>query len=176
MQNVDNMGSLLQAYALKQTVECLGWDVEFLDIQPNHADNLLLGGKQLGYAQEQEQRGVAGKIKKIDKYTANRIQIKLKTVLGKKYYSAFRKQYLGLENQSAHYDCCIIGSDEVFNCMNTGGWGFTSQLFGNVAQAETVITYAASCGATKYQDLPVQAAQRIRWAFLPGCGRFWKRT
>lgn len=165
MQNVDNMGSLLQAYALKQTVQTLGWDVEFLDIQPNDADNLLLGGKQLGYAQEQEQRGLAGKIKKIDRYTANRIQIKLKTILGKKYYLAFRKQYLGIEKKSEHYDCCIIGSDEVFNCMNTGSWGFTSQLFGNVAQAETVITYAASCGATKYQDLPVQAAQRIRWAF-----------
>lgn len=32
--------------------------------------------------------------------------------------------------------------------------GFTSQLFGNVKQAKSVITYAASCGSTTYEMLP----------------------
>ena len=31
MQRINNMGSLLQAYALKTTVEKLGHEVEFLD-------------------------------------------------------------------------------------------------------------------------------------------------
>lgn len=56
-------------------------------------------------------------------------------------------------------------SDEVFNCLNTNGWGFTSQLFGNVSEANRVITYAASCGSTSYKDLPTKVAKRISEAF-----------
>ena len=43
--------------------------------------------------------------------------------------------------------------------------GFTSQLFGNVPEAKRVITYAASCGTTKYEDLPDEIADRIREFF-----------
>lgn len=165
MQRVDNMGSLLQAYGLKRILESMECDVEFLDIRPNQEDNLLLSGRQLDYSKEKEQKGLFGKIKKIDRYTVNRISIKLKSMLGKKHYERFRRDYLNIERSSPHYDVCVIGSDEVFNCMNTSGWGFTSQLFGNVPQAKRIITYAASCGATRYQDLPFPVVEKIRDSF-----------
>lgn len=43
--------------------------------------------------------------------------------------------------------CSLISKIEVklqkiFNCLNAGAWGFTSQLFGNVVEANNVITYA----------------------------------
>ena len=62
-------------------------------------------------------------------------------------------------------DLCIIGSDEVFNCLNAGEWGFTSQLFGNVSEANHIITYAASCGATTFDKLPVAVRNVIKSSF-----------
>ena len=53
----------------------------------------------------------------------------------------------------------------MFNCLNAGYWGFTSQLFGNVPEADKVLTYAASCGSTRYDELPVKVAEQIRETF-----------
>ena len=39
---VDNMGSLLQSFALKRILEEMNVQVEFLDIAPNEEDNNLL--------------------------------------------------------------------------------------------------------------------------------------
>ena len=80
-------------------------------------------------------------------------------------FDEFRKEYLNIDKKSRHYDLCVIGSDEVFNCLNSGAWGFTSQLFGNVAEENKVITYAASCGSTKYEELPEKVAEKIRKTF-----------
>ena len=60
---------------------------------------------------------------------------------------------------------CIIGSDEVFNCSNADSWGFTTQLFGNVENAKTVITYAASCGFATVDLLNAQMKTKIAEAF-----------
>lgn len=59
----------------------------------------------------------------------------------------------------------MIGSDEVFNCLNKSEWGFTSQLFGNVKQADKVITYAASCGFTRVENVPTKVKEIISTAF-----------
>ena len=55
----------------------------------------------------------------------------------------------------------MIGSDEVFNCNIASRWGFTSQLFGNVKQADKVITYAACCGSTTYEETPDAVRKKI---------------
>lgn len=44
MQNIQNCGSVLQAYSLKKTIEKLGADVYFVDIKANEDDNNLLDG------------------------------------------------------------------------------------------------------------------------------------
>ena len=84
-----------------------------------------------------------------------------------KLFEEFRVSTMGIRDQagSGCYDCCVIGSDEVFNCLAGADWGFTTQLFGNVSQAYRVITYAASCGATRYEDVPQTALDAIRDAF-----------
>ena len=80
-------------------------------------------------------------------------------------FEKFRKNYLEIDKIEPHYDVCVIGSDEVFNCLASGWWGFSSQLFGNVDEANKVISYAASCGSTKYENIPVSITQKIRESF-----------
>lgn len=165
MQQIDNMGSLLQSYALKTTIEKLGNEVEFIDIKKRDEDYTLLGNYKQEYHEEREKDGLLGKISKIDRYTINRLKIKRKSVEQGFAFDEFRKEYLNIDKKSRQYDLCVIGSDEVFNCLNAGAWGFTSQLFGNVPEANKVITYAASCGSTKYEELPEKVAKKIRKTF-----------
>ena len=75
--------------------------------------------------------------------------------------------YLKISDEDNYktYDGCVIGSDEVFNCNVASPWGFTSQLFGNIRQASNVITYAASCGSTQYENVPSDVRMRIENAF-----------
>ena len=165
MQKVDNMGSLLQSYALKRKIEQLGNEVEFIDIKRKDEDYQLLGDYRKIYCEEAEKNGFLGKVKKIDKFALNRMKIKKKSIEQSEVFDCFRKKYLNIDNHHEKYDLCVIGSDEVFNCLSSGAWGFTTQLFGNVEQADKVITYAASCGSTKYDDLPSKVANKIKETF-----------
>lgn len=162
MQRVDNMGSLLQAYALKNIVGNITNDtVEFLDIKRIEEDYNLLGEYTPDFGKELERAGFVGRLKKIDKYLLNRLHSRKKEKEQKEIFEEFRIKKLGIQNKSMSYDVCVIGSDEVFNCLNAGFWGFTSQLFGNVEEAKKVITYAASCGSTCIEDVPIQVKSKI---------------
>lgn len=168
MQRVPNFGSLLQSYALKSMLEKNGHTVEFIDIVPNSNDNSLLAGKQNVFLKEGERGGTfLSKLKKIDRYTLNRLRIKRRNQRQLELFEKFRFAELEIRQESneKQYDCCVIGSDEVFNCLSGAAWGFTSQLFGNVDQADRVITYAASCGATVFENIPAAARQKIQEAF-----------
>ena len=80
MQHVDNMGSVLQAYGLKRTVEKFGNEVEFIGITRNDADYELLGNYKQEFCGEWEKKGFIGKFKKIDRYAFNRLKIKRKSI------------------------------------------------------------------------------------------------
>lgn len=162
MQKINNMGSLLQAYALKRTIGNMGHDVYFIDIKKNETDNSLLNGYKLYYKQEEEN---PSKIKKFFQHPVKRYKIKKKLPIQNNLFETFRREKLEIEKKSENYDVCVIGSDEVFNCLNAGWWGFTSQLFGNVSEAEKVITYAASCGATCFENIPTAVKEKIRLSF-----------
>lgn len=168
MQKVQNLGSLLQGYSLKRILEEMGHDVRFIDIERIEEDDaLLLSGKQ-NYSMEREPSGtVISKLKKIDKYFLNRIRIKYRSEKQDEEFNVFREKELNITSVDNNqiYEVCVIGSDEVFNCLNPAPWGFTSQLFGNVRQAKRVITYAASCGATSYDKLTEPVKRRIKEAF-----------
>lgn len=56
MQMVDNMGSLLQSFALKRILEEMNVQVEFLDIASNEEDNNLLNGIRQQYVAERKGR------------------------------------------------------------------------------------------------------------------------
>ena len=167
MQQINNMGSLLQAYSLKKMIEELGHTVSFIDIESIPEDNNLLEGFFKEYSEEKEgDKTLFSKFNKIDRYAINRLRIKKKAEEQNSIFESFRKEQLGIEVQSGNeYDVCVIGSDEVFNCLTPSEWGFTSQLFGNVPQAKKIITYAASCGSTKYEYLPETVKSKIKDTF-----------
>lgn len=165
MQRINNMGSLLQAYGLKRILEQIGCEVEYIDIKRIDEDYKLLGSYSQDYSNEFEKTGVVGKFSKLDRYILNRIRHRKLERKQDELFEEFRQDKLNISKVSNGYDVCIIGSDEVFNCLNAGAWGFTSQLFGNVPEAKKVITYAACCGATRFEDLPCNIKNRIRLSF-----------
>lgn len=161
MQQVNNMGSLLQSYALQSFLKKFGNEVSFLDIKPNEEDNKLMGGEQLVFKSDGEEKK---KIKKINHYLIRRLINKVSWKKQIKEWELFRNNYLITDNDT-YSDITIIGSDEVFNCMNSGNFGFTSQLFGNIDNTKQVITYAASCGATEYEMLNQKVRNIILQSF-----------
>lgn len=161
MQRVPNFGSLLQGYSLKCMLENLGHEVSFIDIEENAEDDHLVEEYRKSFSNEYEKR------RKVDRFILNKLVAKIKNKKQKSIMDNFQKEIIHLNRKSNddHYDCCVIGSDEVFNALNASEWGFTSQLYGNVTQADTVITYAASCGFTTYEDLPRDAILKITDSF-----------
>lgn len=165
MQKVDNLGSLLQAYGLKKVLESLGSETEFMDIKKIDEDYNLSKEHAQDFSGELETKGLTGLYQKLNKYFAVRIRNKLLNIKQKRYFDEFRIKQLEIYRKNETYDICVIGSDEVFNCLNAAQWGYTSQLFGNIPEAGKIITYAASCGETRYQDLPYEIEKRIRNTF-----------
>lgn len=150
MQEVKNYGSFLQAFSLKSNIEALGHQCKFVNIIP---------GEQLGDY----------KISKLHK-----VYLLLERLCGwdfikrLKYIYLFQSRFvkeflpeLGVGNGTTteHFDTVVIGSDEVFNCAQKTWFGFSRQLFGEGLNANKVITYAASFGATtvsKLQELGIK--------------------
>lgn len=168
MQRVQNFGSLLQSYSLKKILEELGCEVHFIDIEKKEQDNAATKNKLVNFKEEQETNNtLLSKFKKIDRYTYNRLRNKFISKKQNEVFENFRINNLSIKeiDNNQKYDLCVIGSDEVFNCMSPAPWGFTSQLFGNAKQAENIITYAASCGSTKYSDINSEMVNIIKNAF-----------
>jgi len=164
MQRIPNFGSLLQSYSLMKILKEMGHEVSFIDIEKNEQDDILMNGCKVDFADEcNYSYTLLDKIKKIDRYALNRLLLRIKADKQNKMFSQFATNELKLNNKSNDdkYDLCIIGSDEVFNCKSNSEWGFTTQLFGNVKQANKVITYAASSGATTFSDLPDLVVEKI---------------
>lgn len=157
MQRVVNYGSFLQAYGLKKTVEEMGHHVIFLDYRVEPC--IMQAGEN---------------VKKISKMK-NTVVYQLKKALRKlgiykqdweegKFYLDLRYKYedhyfgwLGMKPWKRYrkkVDIMLIGSDEVFNCLQDNpNVGFSRELFGVDAKAKKIITYAASCGNTTVERL-----------------------
>lgn len=148
MQRIKNYGSFLQAYGLKKIVEQLGNEVEFVDY---HIEEPII--------KNNESSGIKRKINKgleVFKYNAklkHKLQyIRYKQEFDKKYF-----KYLNITNEYNYnpiLDTLIIGSDEVFNCIQSNSnVGYSLELFGKNNNAKKVITYAASFGNTTLEKL-----------------------
>lgn len=139
MQEVKNYGSFLQAFSLKKNIEALGHQVNFINIVP---------GRQLA---EYQQPKLARYRKLVSRLWGWDFSRRFKTIY--QFQAQFSKEfipYLGVEKKSGkeHYDMVVIGSDEVFNFAQQTWFGFSPQLFGHGLDANRIITYAASFGAT----------------------------
>ena len=155
MQHVENYGSVLQAYSLKKILGELGHDVAFIEIKKGK--NEVLNRQCEMFAQ-----GDASKKNNWLEKQIQRVINKIEGIKIAKIFNEFQLNVLNLNNDiNEFYDMCIIGSDEVFNCLQKSKWGFSPQLFGKVEVAKNVITYAASCGATKVELLSQDLKEEI---------------
>jgi polysaccharide pyruvyl transferase WcaK-like protein len=135
MQRIINYGSFLQAYGLKKTIENLGnYDVQFVDYQYESAINSNKGKLINRIKKRLSVKYVEGKI--YTKKCTNRLRIDMKNI--------------GIDkpNYHANVDTLVIGSDEVFNCLQGYPVGFSRELFGKNYENKRVVSYAASFGYT----------------------------
>lgn len=145
MQRIKNYGSFLQAYALKSILNELEHDVQFVDYRVE--EPLIKENKEANkFKKGLETFKYDGKIRHKIQY------ILYKNNFGKKYY-----KMLGLTkepNYTPVLDTLVIGSDEVFNCIQKNkNVGYSLELFGKNNKAKKVITYAASFGNTTIEKL-----------------------
>ncbi len=125
MQRVINYGSFLQAFALSSMIKEMGNEVEFVDfefeksiVQSHNIQYIAVAEKEFNIMKEK-----------------------------------FQNEYLlelgvGERNLKPQLDTLVIGSDEVFHCMQGYPIGYSRQLFGYENKANKVISYAASAGTT----------------------------
>lgn len=150
MQRIANYGSFLQAYALKQLIEELGGHVEFVDY---HVGDPIIAGNS------DSKNKIIRKLSKgleTFSYTAP-LAHKIAFI---RYKQSFSKKYMPLLNvkEEMNYnpslDCLVIGSDEVFNCIQiNSNVGYSLELFGKDHHAKRLISYAASFGNTTLEKL-----------------------
>ncbi len=140
MQRVNNYGSFMQAYCLKQIIKnALSEEVEFIDyrkekpvVESNNIDKIKYDSI-------------------FEKIHVKYIGLKF-TILNKykwlpKYLNVKKINHNKTKN-------IIIGSDEVFNCTQSSDKvGFSRELFGKGFDNSNVISYAASFGFTTEERL-----------------------
>lgn len=143
MQRIVNYGSFLQAYGLRKTIEAFGENVEFVDY-------------------EYEKSVIEPPKKKILKRIFNNINIiehRKKANHIKKFreeYQKYLSEYLNVNTNRNTYpniDTLVVGSDEVFNCLQNYPVGYSRNLFGYGFEKTKKISYAASFGHTTIEGL-----------------------
>ena len=159
MQRIKNYGSFLQSYSLKKNIEALGHEVQFVDYLVEKSVN----------EKKEQRKGTSF----LEIMSGIRRKLGIKTKSERFFYKRkeFKKRYdneffdmLGLtkeKNYTPELDTLVIGSDEVFNCLQTNKEvGFSMQLFGADNRAKRLITYAASCGNTTIERLKEYGVDR----------------
>ena len=143
MQRIVNYGSFLQAYALKETIKSLGYkDVGFIDYE---FEKDIIGPV--------EKTPVYKKIAKLPHFLSIQRKNKHKAEFKRKYSEYLKELDVNDKNYSHDFDTLVIGSDEVFNCLQHYPVGYSRNLFGYGFEDKHVISYAASFGHTKLDQL-----------------------
>ena len=159
MQRIENYGSFLQAYSLRQILEELGHEVVFVDyviepcivqdpiqVIPHHSIPYRIARKAYYIA-----KGIIGQLdgEKAAEQKIDSMRLRIK-------YPEYLRE-LGITEQRTEnipLDVLVVGSDEVFNCLQTNSAvGYSKQLFGKYSQANKVVSYAASAGFTTVEGL-----------------------
>lgn len=150
MQRIANYGSFLQAYALKIMLEELGHQVQFVDYH--------IGAPVIRDVDESDSKLIRAFKKGFEVFGYHApLSHKLAFIRYKKQYGSKYLSLLGISetrNYNPKLDCLVIGSDEVFNCIQKNtNVGFSPELFGAHNNANRVISYAASFGNTTLEKL-----------------------
>ena len=153
MQRIANYGSFLQAYGLKKTIEELGYEVEFVDYDYE---------KPIITSKKNEKNIIKKIISK--KGIIKRLKTKIGWIKFQKKYKIFLLKHLNITDkknlQPKNIDCLIIGSDEVFNCLQGYPVGYSRELFGYHYEGMKVLSYAASFGFSKLELLKEYGVDR----------------
>lgn len=157
MQRVVNFGSVLQAYSLREILrELTDATVTFMDIDENTAIPCLPSARDHGdyVAPAAYPKGILQKGKR---WIIARLSAR-----NKYFIQRFMRDQLQLAAAPSieHYDCVVVGSDEVFNHSK----GIRLQLHGGVEQTDRVISYAASCGSAEISAIPVKHRNQVQAA------------
>ena len=145
MQRIVNYGSFLQAFALKNIIEDLGHKTVFVDyrVEPPliHDPTLIKNGNK-------------GNLNFWMKCVAKKCMC---VQFDSTYIHKMSLLKLGI-TETMHYqtdvDVLVIGSDEVFNCLQANpDVGYSLELFGKNNRAKRLISYAASFGHTTFEGL-----------------------
>lgn len=160
MQRIENYGSFLQAYSLRQMLEELGYEVVFVDyviepciVQvpqppvPPQRSMLYRTVRRIYYLLLDTIRTLSGEKKAEQILEESRLR---------NCYAEYVQQLGVTEERTENIpvDVLVIGSDEVFNCLQTNpAVGYSKQLFGEGVNAGKVITYAACAGFTNVEGL-----------------------
>ncbi|MBQ6787626.1 MAG: polysaccharide pyruvyl transferase family protein [Lachnospiraceae bacterium] len=154
MQRVVNYGSFLQAYGLMNTIKSLGHDVEFVDYT---VEPVLVQTEHKKYNKLFEKMKQRCRILK-KKYIARRDSKVFEDF--QDFRNRYENEYLPMigvtheRNITPELDCLVIGSDEVFNCLQTNeNVGYSRELFGANTKAKKIISYAGSFGNTTLKGL-----------------------
>ena len=150
MQKVMNYGSFLQAFALKKTIEGLGHQCEFVDIER-------------GVIFPELKRTVFFFLKKVfERYFKWDVLIRVRYTCV--FRCRFHEEFFDILGVNVHsmssFDAVVIGSDEVFNFAQHSSWGYTPQLYGRVTNANKVISYAGSFGHTTMKNIKHYGVQK----------------
>lgn len=143
MYRVPNYGSYLQSLGLLKMLQELGCYTELLDYRPEPP---ITPHSSLYFS-----------LWRLKKVPAIDFAIdKLALFLHRdSFILSYKQEYLPelgvgyVPNYQDVVDVAIIGSDEVFNCLQTGfNVGFSPMLFGEGVRASRIASYAASFGST----------------------------
>lgn len=149
MQKVINYGSFLQAYGLRKLIKSVypEEEINFIDIIP---------GRKLDIndiSKSQKIKSILSAIKNGQFFEKIKDKVFIKNLLNQFETEFFPLLNLNSENNFKQYSTVVIGSDEVFHCTQNTPWGFSTQLLGDINNADNIISYAASFGATTYDDI-----------------------
>lgn len=157
MQRIVNFGSVLQAYSLRSILrEVTGETADFLDIE----EDLVLPS-QKSIRETMDYEGPAayppGVLQKGKRWIFARL-----SAFNRRLIRQFmvRKLQLRSGKEQKYYDCIIVGSDEVFNHVK----GVNLQLHGKIENTEKIISYAASCGSARVEDIAPEDLETVKCA------------
>jgi hypothetical protein len=154
MQRIRNYGSSLQAYGLRRLLESTGGrtQVSFVDYRPGR---VLVAEEQPATEREVRSRTRA-RLSKLSGFRDDP-RAATKYLYHRKTYERRFFPLIGLPREPSYggnFDLLVIGSDEVFNCMQSArDVGYSPDLFGYGSHADRIISYAASFGNTTLDRL-----------------------
>ncbi len=154
MQRILNYGSSLQAHSLRKVLEGLAphAEITYLDYSPGeplvHDDTQVAARTRVGRTLS-KMRDYAG----IDASPLDRVKFM-------NHKRAYAQRYFPMidlprgVNHNFSIDIQVIGSDEVFNCVQSNAnVGFSRDLFGINSPAGEVVSYAGSFGNTSMKKI-----------------------